>query len=236
MSIIPKRLCVLLFAVALSWPSGLFASESASKKWMPFAQLEYWMADDAYEKNEQDFNDAMAFGSALSGSSDISEGMGIRLGAFWPTKTEGFDIGASLGYIKGPEGKFNIRFPFTGISPQEINDEYDTTFIRVLFEARKCIDISTNMGINLRGGIGLAMGDINDSYSISYFPGLKRTTEFSDSWTGASFELAPSFVIKGSSLNFEIGVAYAVFPKLKETEDLYEFTWNPFGLWVGMQF
>jgi len=209
-----------------------------------FGELNYWSKEDAFERDKKDIPEALnaligiGYDSA-SGSIKISNALELRGGIFIPTKKNNLNIGGSLGIISGPNAETEL------IGRDVVGDgkgtsEDKVSFISGLFEIEKTVPIFRDVYFRFRGGVGFARGRLESEvrYSGTFVSilGLPPSTNYSESWTGLTWELAPSIVIKVDSVNVIFGLAYAKFPKMDETNDLNEFEWSPVGLRFGLEF
>lgn len=211
-----------------------FAESGRTVKY--FGQIEFWSTDDAFKDTKDAYislyeNPSAPFNKE---SNKIDPGVGGRFGFLSPIGEKGFLLGGSLGYIKGPKGTFTLSDGYT-FSANNLRQEDETTFIRVLGEARKHFTVTEKVGLRIGLGFGLANGKIEETYSGEYF-----TTPFSGSasktWSGVTWEISPSVLFKAGDTNIELGVTYASFPTLDEDSDFFQFEWNPFGIHLGVEF
>jgi hypothetical protein len=195
-----------------------------------FGQIDYFLKDSAYKEIENVLKKDME--SDESFKSDVSAAIGVRVGAFLPTSVKGLEWGGSLGYLKGPAGKFT-----RGNNTEYFHDNYKTTFIRVLFEAQQRIPVSGAFEIRARAGLGLAKGKLkNDYYETDGSSGFSQSN--TKSWTGLSWEVGPSVAYVGERVNVDFGVVLAGFPTMKKdnSKALSEFKWTPMGIRLAVEF
>src|SRR5688572_21131449 len=101
----------LLMLVSLS--SAVKAEESPSGPRF-FGQLDLFTKDDAYEEDDKVVRDTVdalvtdvGYDRAES-SMKTTGGVGLRAGFFFPTKSEGVDVGWSAGYVFGPRKEATV--------------------------------------------------------------------------------------------------------------------------------
>ena len=197
-----------------------------------FTQIEYWLEDDAFEKDEEGIDQVKALG-ADKAEIDISGGVGGRFGVFIQTAREGLEWGGSLGYIKGPEADVSI---FNAAPAGTVEANAETSFWRLLLELRQRARVRDGLEVRLRGGLGVARGEIEasgTSTGIFFLPGPDTVK---NDWTGFTWEITPSIAFVGERMALDIGIALAGFPKMKENDDFNEFEWMPIGFRVGLEF
>jgi hypothetical protein len=224
--------------------TGVSAGDVAERKLRFFGQLEYWTTDDAFEKNESELNEYVdsvvaslppGFLTTVNKEFNVDPGNGARLGVLYPVQPSVL-IGGSLGYITGPKNKTSYYLS-DGVDFETTAIEEKTTFVRALVEVRKHFKLTDALGLRLGGGIGIAQGKIKQSFFYNdSFGGGPFGNNPSKTWSGVTWELVPSLLVKAGKTNFEIGVAYADFPGLKEDSDFNKLDWTPFGIRLGLEF
>jgi len=209
-----------------------------------FWQVDFWTGNDAFEEDEEA---ARRFSASLlsigydaaQGSVQNSGGLGLRFGLLFPTMT-GWDIGGSAGYVAGPTQDVTVIALSRAAGDGMLVEEAETDFYRFLFEAQKEVPLSRWVGLRLRGGAGWAAGKmrVRDQYTGTFVSllGYPASAEYVNGWGGFTWEVMPSFVFRGNWANFEVGLGWAGFPKMEETDDLNEFAWNPLGFRLGLEF
>lgn len=209
------------------------------KKVRWFGQVEVWTPGDAYEEYDEDLQGLIgslgnSYGAA-NGNFDDKAGSGLRGGFLYAPHMPGFEIGASLGFVKGPEMKttLNIHDLFFGDSAK-LTEEIESRFLRALFEMQKRLPMSDRAGWNLRGGIGFGTVRLDGKFSASGF--LVGEDSYSSSDVGLTWEIFPSFYLDAGSVSWDIGLGYAQFPKFKEDDNFFDINWEPVGLRVSATF
>lgn len=230
-----KLMLGMLVLFGLMSLGGRAVAESG-RKMKFFGQIETWSTADAFDA-AKDANKAVVedpLSPYFESSEKVDAGMGGRIGALSPIGENGFFLGESIGFIKGPKGTFTVS---DGNSPSDNNARVEdkTSFLRIMAEARKHFSINKVLGLRLGAGIGLAMGKIEETFSAFSSP-LTFSGSSSDEWTGLTWEITPSILFKAGETNIELGVTYAAFPTLSENDNFYKFKWNPFGLHLGVEF
>lgn len=231
-----KSSLVVSVLLALMFIGGGAAFAESSRKIKLFGQIEYWSTEDAFKDTKDAFTASVEDPDSpfFEGSNKVDAGVGGRFGFLSPIAENGFLLGGSLGYIKGPKGTFTLS---DGDNPStnNLHQEDETTFIRALAEARKHFTINEKVGIRIGAGLGLAKGKIEETYSGKLF-----STPFSGSasktWTGVTWEISPSILFKAGETNIEFGITYASLPTLDEDAEFFQFKWNPFGFHLGLEF
>ncbi|MBK8574588.1 MAG: hypothetical protein IPN90_02535 [Elusimicrobia bacterium] len=201
-----------------------------------FCQIETWSTADAFKESKEATKEILNDPSLPFNESsvEIESGVGGRIGFLASMEEDGYLLGGSLGYIKGPTGTFTFS---DGNSPpnNEARIEEKTSFIRIMAEGRKHFTLNKTVGIRLGAGLGFAIGNIEDTYTFFINP-FRSSMSQSQSWTGLTWELTPSILFKAGETNIEFGITYASLPTLGENDDFYEFKWNPLGLHLGLGF
>ena len=199
-----------------------------------FGQVEYWGKGDAHKEEKEDM---------INGGTDISDGFGVRAGIMSSLKVPGVKIGGSLGYVKGPGADSNdVTHPGgMPLASETFSSSTDMDFFRVLIEAQKAFELNPKIEFRVRGGAGVARGRLKN-HATDVFRNesgvITGEMEWNDteSWTGFTGEISPSFAFNLGGTVLDIGLVYAWFPTHKESEEFYKVKWQPFGLRLGVEF
>jgi hypothetical protein len=239
----PGMLGLIFFAM------GLHAKE---KKIIYFGQVEYLTYSDAFNKNEDKFNDWVNRASEdleayeSVGNTKNSGGAGVRVGALAMTPVKGLQIGGSLGYIMGPEfeGKASISSyaldefgnpaaPYT--IEHSVKDESDVW--RVMAESKYTVPIGEKFQARLGFGFGVASLHIEEKVSDKIVGGSTINSEnHSISTTKLTWEIGPAIAYGSSSMGIELALTYSQMPTAKDSRSFQEFNWNPFAILLGVEF
>jgi hypothetical protein len=226
---VKRNIVVTLAVVLAATASAAFGAEGEGRGVQVFGTVDYYGAGDIDEDVEDNYNRLLDL--AGNGRNDIStsNGIGARLGVRTTIADGAFDVGASAGYVLGPE----IEAEFESFSPVARTEEtIKTEFIRVLVEIGGRIWVSDTVAIRLGGGVGLGQSKMTDDFSATGVASRSRE----EKETGVTWELSPAMLIQRGKMDIEIGARYAQFPKIEKTNDTYEIDWTPFGFYVGLAF
>jgi hypothetical protein len=193
------------------------------------ADLEIWPKSNIY-KRQEDSAGRMAASMGAAKQVSVSDGYGGKVGFWIPTETEGFNLGLSFGFTKGPRGNFKLTSAsdFTGSKDH-------VEFYRMLLEVKEEFTLSEWCKIGIRGGTGFARGEVRETSRTSgpMFGNTSGTA--ANHGTGIVWEAGPFVTLIGGSIPVVLGLVYTDFPKIKETEEFRKIKWTPIGLRLGIE-
>jgi hypothetical protein len=202
----------------------------------------YFVGLDYFGKGDLDDNagpierDASAFVNFVGGIPESSVksqgGAGFRVG-FLKAMTTNFRLGASVGYI--PTLKTTVDVHDGTFPPGDLITKIDSSYVRALIDAAKYIPINKSYAIKLGAGFGVGQGTTKQTYNGSgFYDGI--SSEFSHKSTGFTWEVSPAMVLTLDGNEFELGLRYAQFPKIKETDQTYEVKYSGLGAYASFIF
>lgn len=182
-------------------------------------------------------DDSMAAASQLNGigyntvtTVETRTAVGFRAG-LKANISEAFDLGFSAGYIIGPNSDATITAragAFTGV----LTDKRDVNFSRFLIEPTFNAPISESTAFHLGAGLGVANGNVKESFACTGNACRVSSWSTKSSWTGFSWELSPYFTTSHAMYGFR----YAGFPKFSGNANNSKIDWSTFGLFAGVVF
>ena len=229
----------IIYALLLTLTLSVF-SQAADSVAETFLSLDLFTAANAYEKDKNSLGGLVDAASALGWDSaaakmSISGSWGLRGGALWPISGTQTRLGGSFGYIAGPGSELTLTLSDPIGGNPIITETNKTSYLRMLLEIKHRLPLGKTTSIDAGGGLGIANGKMvketvcNGSGCAN--PG--SISEMHESSTGLTWELSPRLNIQMTrKSNLGLGVRYAGFPKMKETDDFNEFEWTPFGLFL----
>lgn len=120
---------------------------------------------------------------------------GIRLGGLYPI-AENTSVGASVGYIGGPNSDVKITVTPTGAY---VGDR-KVRFLRFLAEGQQKLPFGEHWAFVLGAGAGLANGSVKEEYTGTGSLASAGTTSNSKTWTGFTAEVSPAFTRMGERI------------------------------------
>jgi hypothetical protein len=226
-----------------------FGESMPSGKPKVYASIDAFLVSngaDKWKSDAKDFANALVDIGYDSSQWQVSStgGFGGRLGVLWAinrlNNTEigtinTVEIGPSIGYYKGPSGDITVDGFSTLAGNGSLKSTIDTTFLRFLLEGKSNFYLKDKISCSIGGGIGFANGKITeeDKWNGSL---AADTDNYSNSSTGFTWEISPAITFQFNSSILELGLRYAGFPRIKETDNISEFKWNPFGFFLGFIF
>ncbi len=239
----------ILFFVAICMAVGV---RSEGNKITYFGAVEYLTYSDAFKEKEDAFNEtvsqlknSLTAGQTLTSNTESSGGVGFRVGALANVPTKGFQIGGSLGYIIGPSFIGNINFPLetldiygnpVGTTQVEIEQEENSSVIRLMTESKYCHSFGKNIQVRLGVGIGIANLHLEGKSSDQIGSETVRSEFHSSNSIKLTWEIGPAIAYVTENLGIELALTYSQVPSAKNTETFREFDWNPFGVRLGVEF
>lgn len=218
---------------------------AAERSFQFVAGVDYFSTGDVNENFENDmqrdlggFISDLGF-TAVSGETETSEAFGGRFGLMFPVGTNG-ELGASFGYIPGPEIEQTFNLGGAGVVTAMERNEYEITWMRALLEAAFLFPVTENVGFRIGGGAGAAQGDIEKTTTrsgtlVSTFD-LTSSESRSDDWVGFTWEASAAFIWGTGRTQLETGARFAGFPSSDGSDEIPEVDWQPFGLYAALRF
>jgi len=225
---VKKTLCFLLFIPVLASAAGFYV------------QPEFWGKDGAHRSLRKDLQTLHAQGLLNRFEWKFFDGVGLRAGAVFPVPALKADLGFSGGYVFGPA--FNYHTYTTAIPDfVRVGGRIRASFLRATVDASKDLSFSPRAGFVLRGGLGVANGIIKQHLSIDgavLGVPFADSQSVSDSWTGFTWEIAPSFYWQIKNTRLEAGVFRVGLPNYQgsETRGFNSLDWAPWGFFVRAGF
>jgi len=219
-----------LAAIALGLTALISAAAPVSAaKLQFFATGDYYLRSGIEDDIEDDNSAAVAAAGTAEGEVTTTNGIGGRVGLRVPMADDRFDLGASFSYIKGPEIDSELNTPIGNV-----NQNTDTFFSRVMAEAGLRLPISERVHFRLGAGAGIGRTRVENKVAGSgiFFGSDSSGTEEQDGFT---WEVSPAFVFTGG-VDFELGLRYAQFEQVDETDETPEINWKPLGFYLGLAF
>jgi hypothetical protein len=227
-----KRIIAAL-AVGLAFSGAARADEPGEKGLQVFVNADYFLRGDIDDPVVEDYDAAVDSLGNASHDITTSNGIGARLGVRKVLSNNIFDVGASLGYIVGP--KIVVEFIDNTAPPGTIDEEITTNVMRFLLEAGARFPLGEKAYFRLGAGAGVAKISSEDEVN-GQGAYAAATGTFKEDETGFTYEVSPAIVIATSRVDFEIGLRYAVFPKISESNTSYEIDWKAPGAYLGLAF
>jgi len=226
-----RKVAGWLALTVLSFTAAGQAAYEPSDRLEIFGAADYYFRGDIDDPVIADYDAAVDTLGNAGYDITTSGGIGGRLGVRKPFSNELFDLGVSVGLVAGP----TIEVDFDSLLPPGTSKEKITTrFERLMAEAGVRLRVSERAFFRLGGAAGIGRSTQEDKYTGTGFYSGDRTFKTTD--TGLAWELTPSFIFAAERVKFELGVRYAVFPKIKETDDTRELDWKTFGFFAGLAF
>lgn len=235
-----KAALALLF---ITLPAACFGDEPQERKVRIFETVDVFWTGNADNALQSDSADAarelvnQGF-DAAEATVQKQSAIGARVGVLIPVaRVEGLDMGASVGYISGPNSKTILNARSAIFGQGFLVDDRRIQFLRGLAEAHYNLPLAGNWSMDLGAGAGAAMGFVRDSCSANGL--LLNDCAFNyvtTSWTGFSWEASPSIVYKVNSTLLDFGMRYAGFPKFGGTNNTSRIVWRPLGIFLGAAF
>ena len=222
----------LLTVLLLSFAAAAHASVEPTGKIEYFGMLDYYFRGDIDKKVLEDYDRAVdALGNA-SYDSSTTGGIGGRIGLRKPLANDRFDIGASASLVAGP--RIEVNFVDNTAPPGTVHEKITTLYQRLMAEAGMRFRASERAWFRIGGAAGIGRGAAKDQFDgTGFYAGSQSTTRHD---TGFVWEITPSLLIATERAKLEIGVRYAVFPKIKETSNSVALDWKTFGVFFGAAF
>lgn len=208
------------------------AAEVSNGPWEFFGMLDYYYRSNIDDKVNNAYTDAVNAVGNASFDSTTTGGIGGRLGARKPVGGNRFDWGGSVSYVVGP--KIDVNFTDNNPAGGTINETIKTDFLRLLAEAGVRFRMNDRAYFRLGGGAGWGRSTAKDDVSDSgAYAGSQSFTEHD---SGFAWEITPSVVIAAGRASLELGLRYAQFPKIKETDNTVALDWKTWGAFIGAAF
>ena len=238
-----KILIASVFVLSVCKPANAFDLESVKA----FGNIDLFTAGTAENRLKQGLKDEKAAGDIATYSLDTDAALGFRIGAMHPIE-DLVDIGLSWGYIAGPDTDVKATMG------QTYKFKADRRFYRFLLEGRK--DFEINDKVSALGGIGMGWA-FGRSEWIRKLPAVEYTeqgaiapTSRNYYFNGFTWELSAGVSYKATDkINVDLGIRYAMFPRMKNEHDLYVdpdgslsnfgqtgMQWNTLGFFTGVRF
>jgi len=228
---------VLLTGIVVSLTSSSYATKNKVK---PFVDLEMFLPGNVSDGTEADMKDG-AQAIVNSGADSVSykiettAALGARVGVLFPV--EFGDAGVSVGYIAGPNSKTEMNINSTLVGNAGVNIDRKLTFIRVLGEFKKDMPINDNWTFKPSVGLGIAFGQSKETVtSATAYLASMAGDSYSKSWSGFTWEISPTFTRKYTTVDLNLAVKYAGFPKLKANDNVSKIDWSTLGFSIGLGF
>ena len=216
-------------------------SSAAENKTKFFGDLEMFMPANVADGGEADVKDTAQYLVDVIGYDSVSyklettAAVGARVGVLFPI--DGFgDIGVSVGYLAGPKTETTMTLKSTIVGDGGIKAETNITFTRVLCEYKKDIPVNENWSFKPGIGIGLAFGQSKEKITSATGSAAGTTGSAAKSWNGVTWEVSPAFTRRYSSVDLNLAIKYAGFPKLKENDNVSKIDWSTLGFSIGLGF
>lgn len=202
----------------------------------PYGSLDVFLPTDASDGMWKDGQAIMVDLSGLGydslGTLKTKAALGARLGLMFDV-SDSFSLGASAGYITGPNAQETINLsggPYTGT----IVDDRSVHFVRGLMEALWTIPFADVWAVRLGGGLGYAQGQVQEDFSCSGSACIVQGKIFSGSstWSGTSWEVSPALSYGG----LFFGLRYSQFPKFSGNAHNSAIDWTSSGIFTGLMF
>ena len=209
------------------------SDDAPERSYKIVASLDYFGVGNASKglsSTTRDVCVALIAGGATScrASASVNGAAGFR-GGFWKS-AEGFDWGASLGYLYGgPSGSAKLTADIVPVGSAMANQSDNT--VRLMGEVRKSIPLNDLWSLRMGAGLGMAVDFWKASCSnsgslvgVCTDVGLPSPESGSQSWI--TWELSPSIAYG----RWSAGLRYAGFGRTGATP------WNTFGGFLGAEF
>lgn len=188
-----------------------------------FASADFFLPGSAADGLKSDLSKAAPYSRVETGP-----GVGLRGGALYRL-THGLGLGASLGYLRGPDSQILLEAPGGSAA-----GERTSVFSRALLETRYEFPLGEHWSARLGAGFGYARASAQESCSGTLAASCAAAQ--SASWGGLSWEAGPALALRLGGAELTLGARYASFPRFKGSAAMSEFKWNAPGLLLGIEF
>jgi hypothetical protein len=195
-----------------------------------YIEYDYLLPTNAFRNSKSDLLVAWSplFPTATA-SSKITPGPGaVRLGAYMGWEGESnLDLGASIGYVRGPESTVSITLPGGALVDRMWQR---VEFFRVTIDGRATLPVSEGFKIRFKAGVGAAAGLMNGTFTL----GPPAGGLGSDRWVGLTWEAGPSLAWTGKRRDIEISGLVMGLPGKGEvrvapfTGDVWNYLWSTY--------
>ena len=169
-------------------------------------------------------------GYAVTGTVETRAAIGGRLGVALPVNSA-LDLGFSAGYIAGPNSDATL-VARSGLLSATLSDQREIHFFRFLLEPRLNVPLGEKSAFHLGGGLGVAQGSVDETFTCAGNACLIASQEKSSTWSGFTWEVSPS-VTMGHGV---LGIRYAGFPKFNGNANNSKIEWSTIGFFGGFEF
>lgn len=193
-------------------------------------------ADKEWEKNINAFKDVLnSVYDSVTGDLSTFPGLGITVGVNMAAyKKSPCYLAAS--YVKGPSADMNINTSDSYYASAEYDSELTTSFYRLLLGYKLVIPMQSNEFFVVDANAGFGGGSINEEWTISESGYSPTSGSSSESWTGFTWSIGPTFSWESRGCVFELGGRYTVFPELTNGDKFSDVKWKPFSIKASIMF
>jgi len=193
-------------------------------------------ADKEWQKNFDDFMELLKSNlDYAAGEMTTYPGVGVTLGVnMAPYKSSPPYI--ALSYIKGPSADTDVSISDSYYGSGGYKEELTTSFYRVVL-GYKFVMVQPNDGFfvfDVNAGFG--GGSINSEWEYTQSGSTSSEGSLSESWTGFTWSIGPTFSWELPGCVFELGGRYTSFPELKDGDDFSDVIWKPFSVKASLLF
>jgi len=193
-------------------------------------------ADKEWEKN----SDAMvnylnSIFDYAGGDLTTYPGLGITIGVNMAAyKKSPVYIAAS--YVKGPSADVDITVSDSYYGSGSYTEGITTSFYRLLLGYKLVTPMQNNNFFVVDLNAGFGGGSIKSEWSVSEAGAGSTNGSLTESWTGLTWSIGPTFSWEYPGYIFELGGRYTGFPELKDGNKFSDVKWKPFSIKASILF
>jgi len=204
-----------------------------------FLEGEIFTVGGADKEWKQNVKDAVLYlGSVYDyarGEITTYPGLGITAGLnLTPYKKSPVYLAAS--YVKGPSAEIEVSISDSYWGTGTYSEDIETSFYRLMVGYRLVLPVEGGRFFTFDANLGSGGGKIESEWSTYVSGGAVAPGSASESWTGLTWSIGPSFSWESPGYIFEIGGRYTVFPALEDSDTFSDVKWRPFSLKASFLF